>query len=266
MPQGNALERNPSPGDLPYQILRFARKLKGKGLAVTLGRTRGAIEGLALIRLEEKEELFVLLAAHFVSCPEELVIFEQLFSEFWENRERPDRGDPLPGIPLPLEVPGEEDSQSGSPRSAREIEYSFQESLRTKDFGELADSEAEEISRAILSLARDLGLHLSRRYKSAPRGKRVDFSGTLRRSLRHGGELLVLRRKKRRMKKHRFVVLSDVSGSMDRYSRFLLRFLYGFQKKYPGWKPLFSVPGFPGLRTCSGSGTCRAPMSRSPGR
>jgi uncharacterized protein len=225
------LNHIPPSGNLPFQILRFARKLKDQGLAVTMGRTMGAIEGLDLIRLEEREELFVLLSAHFVSRPEELAIFEQLFVDFWESQDRLEQGEQLPGIPLPLELVGEEDSRSGVPRSAQAVNYSYQESLRTKDFGDLSEPEAEEINRVILDLARNMGLQLSRRYKSAPRGKRVDLSGTLRRSLRHGGELLVLRRKKRRLKKHRFVVLSDVSGSMDRYSRFLLQFLYGFQKK-----------------------------------
>jgi uncharacterized protein with von Willebrand factor type A (vWA) domain len=220
-------------GDLPFQVLRFARRLRDKGLAVTLGRTAGAIAGLDLIRLEEKEELFVLLSAHFVSRPEDLPVFEQLFAEFWESGDRAERGEPLPGLPRALELAGGEDSRPGSPRSARDVQYSYQESLRTKDFGDLSGPEAEEINRAILGLARDLGLQLSRRYRSASRGGRVDFPGSLRRSLRHGGELLILRRKKRRLKKHRFVVVSDVSGSMDQYSRFLLRFLYGFQKKIP---------------------------------
>jgi uncharacterized protein with von Willebrand factor type A (vWA) domain len=227
------MNRVPSPGDFPYQLLRFARKLKDHGLAVTLGRTMGAIEGLDLIQLEQKEQLFVLLCAHFASRPEDLPIFEQLFAEFWESLDRPDQGDHPPGLPRPLELAGEENSEAERARRARAVRYSYEEILRKKDFGELSEPEAEEISRAILNLARDIALHLTRRYQSAPRGRRVDFSATLRRSLRHGGELLVLRRKKRRLKKHRFVVLSDVSGSMDRYSRFLLQFLYGFQKKIP---------------------------------
>ena len=44
---------------------------------------------------------------------------------------------------------------------------------------------------------------------------------------------MVLRRKCPRPRKTRFVVLCDVSGSMDSYSRFLLEFMYGFQKNVP---------------------------------
>ncbi len=224
-----------APVDLSYQILRFARRLKEAGLAVTLGRSLGAINGLDFIQLREKEELFVLLSTHFVSRPEELPVFERLFDEFWckaEERTLPERV--LPGLKIPVEIIGEdEEPRKGRKKEALTVNYSPEENLRRKDFGDLSEKEAEEIDEIILALSRNIGLHLSRRYKSAFKGKRIDFPGTWRRSLGYGGELLALKKKKRKVKKDRFVVLCDVSGSMDRYSRFLLRFLYGFQKKVP---------------------------------
>jgi uncharacterized protein with von Willebrand factor type A (vWA) domain len=48
-----------------------------------------------------------------------------------------------------------------------------------------------------------------------------------RRSLRHGGEVLSLSYRRRRLKPRPLVILCDVSGSMERYSRVLLQFLYG---------------------------------------
>ncbi|HSO71397.1 MAG TPA: VWA domain-containing protein, partial [Thermodesulfobacteriota bacterium] len=155
---------------------------------------------------------------------------------FWvENagRNQPDQK-PLPSIKVPLEIIGEDrESPEGTKKDALTVNYSPEENLCQKDFGDLSEPEAEEINKVILSLSQNIGLHLSRRYKGASKGKRVDLYRTLRGSLRHGGELLVLKKKKRRIKKDRFVVLCDVSGSMDRYSRFLLQFLYGFQKKIP---------------------------------
>ena len=242
---GNILQRtnqNESlsgpPGDLAFQLLRFARILKDQGLPVTLGRTLGAIRGLGLISLAEKEELFVLLSAHFVSRPEELLVFEKLFNAFWSARgdqSRGDRGNKI-GTPLklPLEIlPEENGAAEKSKRRVEALSYSPEESLKKKDFAKLSEEEAEEVNQVILSLSQNIGGRLSRRYTSGPKGRKVDLSGTLRRSLRYGGELLILKKKRRRLKKHRFVVLCDVSGSMDRYSRFLLQFLYGFQKKIP---------------------------------
>ena len=45
--------------------------------------------------------------------------------------------------------------------------------------------------------------------------------------MKHAGELLELPRRKRLAKPRPIVVLADVSGSMERYSRLLLQFVYG---------------------------------------
>jgi len=97
----------------------------------------------------------------------------------------------------------------------------------------MLEQESEDVSQVIMALAQNLGLRLGRRWRTRGRGKRVDLRGSVRASLRHGGELMVLRRKRRQPKKVRFVVLCDVSHSMDCYSRFLLQFMYGFQSHVP---------------------------------
>jgi uncharacterized protein with von Willebrand factor type A (vWA) domain len=48
----------------------------------------------------------------------------------------------------------------------------------------------------------------------------------MRRALRTGGEALVLPRRTRKRRRRPLVVLCDISGSMDRYSRILLQFVY----------------------------------------
>ena len=54
----------------------------------------------------------------------------------------------------------------------------------------------------------------------------MDLRRTIRHSLRHGGEPLALARRQRKIKPRPLVVLCDISGSMERYSRVLLQFLY----------------------------------------
>jgi uncharacterized protein with von Willebrand factor type A (vWA) domain len=66
----------------------------------------------------------------------------------------------------------------------------------------------------------------TRRFKLDPGGWRVDLRRTLRQSLRGGGAIIDLA-KKRRVRRHPpLVVLCDVSGSMERYSRMLLHFMH----------------------------------------
>jgi uncharacterized protein with von Willebrand factor type A (vWA) domain len=62
----------------------------------------------------------------------------------------------------------------------------------------------------------------------------VDPRWTMRKNMKYGGEIIDLVNRKRRIKKTRVVLLCDVSGSMDCYSRFLIQFMYGLQNELWG--------------------------------
>ncbi|MFH1630576.1 MAG: VWA domain-containing protein [Pseudomonadota bacterium] len=225
-------------GDFVLNSLHFAKRLKERGLPVTLGRTLDALRGLMLIRLEDKEEAYSLFSAHYVSRPEELAVFDAVFKEFWCLKGPPDSSESAGRVQakgsLPLIIPGEwerADDHAGHDRPA--MSYSPQEILHKKDFADMIDRESEDVCQVIMALAQELGLRLGRRWRTRGKGTQVDLRGSIRASLRHGGELLALRKKRRQPKKTRFVVLCDVSGSMDSYSRFLLQFMYGFQRHVP---------------------------------
>jgi uncharacterized protein with von Willebrand factor type A (vWA) domain len=83
----------------------------------------------------------------------------------------------------------------------------------------------------ILKLAQTLARRLSRRYASSSRKGAVDLRATLRRSLGSGGEMLEIRRRRRRLKRAVLHLLLDISGSMDVYGRFFLVFMYGMQRR-----------------------------------
>jgi uncharacterized protein with von Willebrand factor type A (vWA) domain len=225
-------------GDFVLNCLHFAKHLKEKGLPVTLGRTLDALRGLMLIRLEDKEEAYSLFSAHYVSRPEELAVFDAVFEEFWclkgpHGTSNSKEHIQLGGI-LPFIIPGEAERPGNhAGHRLQKISYSPQEILHKKDFADMIDRESEDICQVIMALAQELGLRLGRRWRTRGKGTEVDLRGSIRASLRHGGELLALRKKRRQPKKTRFVVLCDVSGSMDSYSRFLLQFMYGFQRHVP---------------------------------
>jgi len=226
------------PGDFVINSLHFARQLKKKGLPVTLGRTLDALRGLKLIRLEDREETYSLFSAHYVSRPEELPVFDAVFDEFWSAKGRPlvppaNRPAQPEANPL-LTLPGQmEPSAEHSENERQKISYSSQDIMRKKDFAAMLDAESQDVAQLIMALTRDVGLRLGRRWRTGAKGKQVDLRSSIRSSLRHGGELLALRKKRRQPRKTRFVVMCDVSGSMDSYSRFLLQFMYGFQRHVP---------------------------------
>jgi uncharacterized protein with von Willebrand factor type A (vWA) domain len=60
----------------------------------------------------------------------------------------------------------------------------------------------------------------------------VDLRRTIRRNITRGGELIDLRYKARKTEQDRLVVLLDISGSMNPYSLFFLRFAYALQRHF----------------------------------
>jgi len=106
------------------------------------------------------------------------------------------------------------------------------ESSSEKDFSVFAADELEEIARLSRRIARKLAASPSRRWRPVRRGARVHMRRTLRRSLKTAGEIVELSFKERKQNKTRLVVICDVSGSMDLYSRLLLQFVYGLQNSF----------------------------------
>jgi uncharacterized protein with von Willebrand factor type A (vWA) domain len=75
-------------------------------------------------------------------------------------------------------------------------------------------------------LVLDLGARRSRRWRQAGRYP-VDLHYSIRRSLNAGGELFELFGRQPKWKPRALVVIADISGSMERYSGLLLRFICG---------------------------------------
>ena len=180
---------------------------------------------------------------------EEWLLFDELFEAYWfaRGRERavgsfgeaPNRSDNKrpsiwsdhlegndEGAPDQGIRPG---SQSEFGRdSAGRIVASTQTNLQKSDLRHVADPhEIAEAERLAYRLAVAMRYRLSRRYKAAKSGSKLDLRRTIRRNIHHGGEPLNLVHRARPDRPVRIVVLLDVSGSMKLYSRFFLQFVKG---------------------------------------
>lgn len=102
--------------------------------------------------------------------------------------------------------------------------------LRETDFSLLRD--AKEAEALIRKMARRLITQHRRREKKAARGL-LDVRATLRHNVAHDGILISPRWRRIRKDKPRVMAVCDVSGSVSRYSRFLLLFLYSLQEVIP---------------------------------
>jgi uncharacterized protein with von Willebrand factor type A (vWA) domain len=64
------------------------------------------------------------------------------------------------------------------------------------------------------------------------RGSRLDLRRAISDSLRTGGDIVALKRRTRRIRPRPLVLLCDVSGSMERYSRMLLHFAHAVSRRH----------------------------------
>jgi uncharacterized protein with von Willebrand factor type A (vWA) domain len=99
--------------------------------------------------------------------------------------------------------------------------------LLTEDMQNIARKDLPRATALIRKMARLLVYRISRRYHASKSRRRLDLRSTIRYSIQHGGTPFLLKYKSRRIKKPQLLLLCDVSGSMVRYTSFVLQFIYG---------------------------------------
>lgn len=99
--------------------------------------------------------------------------------------------------------------------------------LLHKDLKSIADRDLPRVTELVRLLSRKLATRISRRYRQSRRRRQIDLRRTIRANIRYGGQLHSLRYRAHRVQKPRLLLICDVSGSMSRYSSFVLQFVYG---------------------------------------
>ena len=237
-----------SQGGLAAQVVQFARTLRAAGLPLGPGRVLDAVGAAAEVGLGRREDLYFALHATLVSRAEHRALFDQAFRLFWQEPQAvpaalaallpqaPRPAPPPPPIARRLaEALAPARPAPRAPRApALEVEahlaWSDREVLRTKDFEEMSAEEVREAERAIARLRLEVRELKTRRLRPDPRGERVDLRATLRATARAGRAGIALRWRSATSRPPAVVGLCDISGSMARYSRMLLRFLHALAR------------------------------------
>ncbi len=234
-------------GRLSENIMHFGRVLRRAGLPVGPGQVLDALRAVATVGLANRQDFYWAMHSVFVKHRTQREVFDQAFHIFWRN---PDILERMMQMVLPdissgeagpdseelsrrvaeALSPGEGDAEQE--RDEEEIEFdatltwSANEVLSQKDFEKMS---SEEIKQAVVAIQR-LRLPImdvpTRRYRPSSTGNRVDMRRTLRAALRSGGDIIPLVKRKRRYRHPPLVVICDISGSMERYSRMFLHFMH----------------------------------------
>jgi uncharacterized protein len=238
-------------------LVLFCRQLKQAGVKVTLSQEIGACRSLEYIDIPVYNDFYHALRANLISRPEDIPVFERVFSSHWASllrsrkeelgviksvvtvsKDSIDEENALPGEKRkPLEITLSEGPKEGAKREpeSREIPvYSPHERLARKDFSACSDEELEQVKKAIPLIAKKIRLRESRKKKADVKACLLDFRRTIRKNVRHGGDIIRFAWKKPKVTETRILLLCDVSGSMEGYSRFLVQFFYGLQNSLRG--------------------------------
>jgi uncharacterized protein with von Willebrand factor type A (vWA) domain len=232
-------------GHLLTNLMYFARTLRAAGLPIGPGKLLAAVEAVQSVGITNRQDFYWTLHAVFVNKRDQREIFDQAFHIFWRNPQLLEKMMSLllPQLSVPGETEGEEmirrlaeamhpgGAESKDEEREEEIEvdaamtFSDRELLRDMDFEKMSLDELARAKSAIKRMRLPEMAVPTRRFMADPRGARADMRATLRAAMR-SGELLALRRKRRRTRPPPLVILCDISGSMHRYSRLFLHFMH----------------------------------------
>lgn len=229
-------------GALLRNLVLFGRVLRGLGLDVNPGSMIDLVTALQFISIGRRSDFYHAARSLLVHRREDIPRFDEAFEFFWRSRGRELTSKDLRALgekrrykraeprPAEREVGG---GRAGEGRLSDEkplieatLTYSEREVLRKKDFAELTLQEIDEVRKLMEEIVWHVRERKTRRRRPG-HGRQADLRRTIRRNLRYGGEILDWAEREPKRKPRPLVIIADVSGSMERYTRLLLLFTYG---------------------------------------
>ena len=241
-------------GKFALNMAAFGRTLRHAGVQVDSARIALSTQAALWVGLSNKSDLSAALESVLVSREQDRVVFRELFDIYFrdpqmahkllaqmlpsaEGKAEPSKHRPRVREALSPRKMTPQQAQPGQEEQKVDFDAAMTASvlqrLRHADFNQLSAKEY----RLVEGLARAVPLPLpefeGRRTIVGNRGANLHWSGVMRQAVRYGGEPMHLPRKQRRTELSPLMLLVDVSGSMERYSRLLLAFMHAATRRHP---------------------------------
>jgi uncharacterized protein with von Willebrand factor type A (vWA) domain len=244
------------------EAVGFGRALRAAGLSVDLGAAMDFARSLGLVDIGRRDQVHDAGEAVFVRRRDDREVYDRVFAQFWRRRGRklaPGRPDAPVNPDADRDVdgePGESDeaAEGGDSTLAdvarlgvqetvdvedgAEVEgetispdaWSKGEMLRHRDFDRMTSAELRDAERFVDLLTPRLERRRTRRHELHPHGRRLAPRAMFRSNLATG-ELTEWVWSRPVREPRQLVVLCDISGSMERHSRLLLRFVQALARE-----------------------------------
>lgn len=222
-------------------VVGFVQFARSHGLNVGIQETQDALRCAKEGLISSRESFRYALKAIFCNSPEERKVYEKLFLLYWDTN------------PIDLQETKNKTSVKGSFKKKDSVSLVMlgrgktdvpeeegknvsganeTERLKRTDFSKLNGTDTALLEDIARKMFKQMAIRLRRRMKESRSKGQINLRRTIRRSIGYGGEPIELFRRAQRPKKQRLIVLLDVSGSMDRYSYFLLRFICALRENF----------------------------------
>ncbi len=244
-PPKDGLTRLGGRGHLLGNTILFGRLLRFLGLEVTPGHIIDIVTSADFGLIRHKEDFRSACRALLVKHPDQRGLFELAFDLFWvKYRDKPLDALTLGQLLRQVQQQQEEETEVllSDPESGNDVEnreggkaeivvtYSTYEAFRQKDFSRMNEDELEQVFQLMNAFHWDL-TRQTRRYRVQNRGRQVDPRKSMRHNLKYGGEPLHRIMRSPSQKPRALVTLCDISGSMERYARILIQFVYALSHR-----------------------------------
>ena len=222
-------------------ILRFIRLLRNSGIKIGNQSSIDSLNSIKILKIGNRNEFYWALHSNLIYRNEDKEIFDQCFHLFWQN---PKILQQMFNLLLPQigtqKAPTTNKKQlkrisDNIQKQNKDIEkekkeeiifdskmsWSNKSALNTKDFEMMSLKEIKQAEKEIKKFLIKSKTQISRRWKKNDQSSKISTKYTIKKSVKNNG-IIHLAFKDRIKKFKPLVILIDISGSMESYSRIML--------------------------------------------
>ena len=234
-----------------WNALLFTRALRAAGISTHIGAAIDYSRALTFIDIGEREQVRAAGLAIFVRRRDEVPVYDEVFARFWRRYElaieptalelelqalagetepaSQARAAGVEGVAELVGGTGDDADAEGAAASSDEeaagtLSWSERERLLHKPFDRMSPDELRDAERLVDQVRPRLEMRRARRQELHRHGRLVATRQMFRANLQNGGDLVDWLWRRPAMRPRSITVICDISGSMERHSRLLIRF------------------------------------------
>ncbi len=222
-------------------FIGFSQLARNRGFQSGIQCTKDTFES-ALFGLWPDKALFeYALTSLFCQEQEEREVFKNLYKQFWKQKGTIIRDKRTNKNKTNIQAnsvstavmlgKGETDNSEEGDEAKTTTGANAKETLKRTDFAYLTKFQSTLLDELSEKLVKEMSQRLKRRKQKSNKGQ-IDIANSIRSNIQNGGNIIKLTKKNKKKDKYRLLVILDVSGSMDKYSFYLLKFLWALRSNF----------------------------------